>query len=197
MFSTDPEHSPIPATMKKTNSTPAKTSTVYYLVILDSKRLYFYLWRKERIFKKDCSAHNHYSVGQRKQGREKGGLGRGYSKHHQKWRTVIWSNSFNPAGDEGPPMHSRNGYLRLQKSYISSSFFLRNKTPFLVFIVSCSELSNWYNCGQSRYCLVCVCVCVCVYAMSGSSGRQPGILFLNFGSCCIAPHIMAPLLKAG
>lgn len=38
---------------------------------------------------------------------------------------------------------------------------------------------------------------VCVYAMSGSSGRQPGILFLNFGSCCTAPHIMAPLLKAG
>lgn len=66
--------------------------------------------------------------------------------------------SLNPAGDEGPPMHSRNWYLRLQKSYISSSFFLRNKTPFLVLIVRCSELSNWYNCGQSRYCM-CVCVC--------------------------------------
>lgn len=39
--------------------------------------------------------------------------------------------------------------------------------------------------------------CACVFAMSGSSGRQPGILFLNFGSCCTAPHIMAPLLKVG
>lgn len=30
----------------------------------------------------------------------------------------------------------------------------------MVLIVHCSELSNWYNCGQSRYC-VCVSVCVC------------------------------------
>lgn len=35
-------------------------------------------------------------------------------------------------------------------------------------------------------------VCACMFSMSGSSGRQSGILFLNFGSCCTAPHIMAP-----
>lgn len=57
-------------------------------------------------------------------------------------------------------MHTRNGYLRLQKPCISSSFFLRNKAPFLVLIVCCSGLCNRYNPGQPRSC-VCVCVCVC------------------------------------
>lgn len=57
-------------------------------------------------------------------------------------------------------MHTRNCYLRLQKPCISSSFFLRNKAPFLVLIVCCSGLCNWYNRGQPRSC-VCVCVCVC------------------------------------
>lgn len=69
---------------------------------------------------------------------------------------LVWL-SLSPAGEEGPPLHSTIWYLSLQQSYISSSFFLRNKTPFLVLIVCCSELSNWYNCGQSRYC-ICVCV---------------------------------------
>lgn len=69
---------------------------------------------------------------------------------------LVWL-SLSPAGEEGPPMHSTIWYLSLQQSYISSSFFLRNKTPFLVLIVCCSEFSNWYNCGQSRYC-ICVCV---------------------------------------
>lgn len=60
-------------------------------------------------------------------------------------------------------MHSTNWYLRVQKSYISSSFFLRNRSVLLVLIVCCSELSNLHNSvtdGHSRYC-VCVCVYVC------------------------------------
>lgn len=63
-----------------------------------------------------------------------------------------------PASAEGPPVHTRNWYPRLQKPFISSSFFLRNKAPFLVLIVCCSGLCNWYSRGQS---CVCVCVCVC------------------------------------
>lgn len=65
-----------------------------------------------------------------------------------------------PAAAEGPPVHTRNWHPRLQKLCISSSFFLRKKTPFLVLIVCCSGLCNWYNRGQPRSC-VCVCVCVC------------------------------------
>lgn len=93
--------------------------------------------------KKDHSAQNHYSVGQRKQEREKGRLGRGYSRHYQEGLdSHLVLQSFNPAAHEGPPMHSRNWYLRLQRSYFSSSFFLRNKSVLLVLIVCRSELSN-------------------------------------------------------
>lgn len=113
------------------------------------------------MIKKDHSAQNHYSEGRRKWGREKGRLGRGYSRHYQEWLdSHLVLQSLKPAVREGPPMHSRNWYLRLQRSYFSSSLFLRNKFVILVLIVCCSELSNWYNCGQSRYC-VCVCVYVC------------------------------------
>lgn len=141
--------------------------------------------------KKDCSAQNHYSIRQRKWGREKGGLGRGHSRHHQEWLTVIWSYCLSTLLVMRGCTPEAGIWGCRSLTFLPLSF-LRNKTPFLVLIVRCSELSNWYNCGQSSY-----CVCVCVYAMSGSSGRQPGILFLNFGSCCTAPHIMAPLLKVG
>lgn len=68
--------------------------------------------------------------------------------------------SLNLAAAEGPPMHTRSWHPSLLKPCISSSFFLRNKTPFLVLIVCCSGLCNWYKHGQPRSC-VCVCVCVC------------------------------------
>ena len=88
---------------------------------------------------------------------EKRELGGSCSKDHQECPKVIRFYCLKPACDKGPPMRSTIWYLRLQKSGISSSFFLRNRTHFMVLIVRCSELSNWYNCGQSRYC-VCVCV---------------------------------------
>lgn len=88
---------------------------------------------------------------------KKGRLGRAYSRHPQEWLAVVCHPT---CCCWGAPMHTRNGYLRLQKPCISSSFFLRNKAPFLVLIVCCSGLCNRYNPGQPRSC-VCVCVCVC------------------------------------
>lgn len=117
-----------------------------------------------------------------------------YSRHHQEWPEVIWFDCLSALlVRKGLPCTPQSGIWACNSLIFLPLSFWGTRLPFWFLLsVALNSVTDITVVSQDI-----AYVCVCVYAMSGSSGRQPGILFLNFGSCCTAPHIMASLLKVG